>query len=77
MVTSAQPLEGKTTTACNLALALAMGESRVLLIDADLRRPGVHRTLTIDNGTGLSHVLSGQAPIGECCWWRSRTRESG
>ena len=63
MVTSAQPLEGKTTTSCNLALALAIGGARVLLIDADMRRPGVHRTLDLENSVGLSQVLTGQATL--------------
>jgi succinoglycan biosynthesis transport protein ExoP len=63
MVTSAQPLEGKTTIASNLALVLAINGARVLLIDADMRRPGVHRMLTIENGIGLSHVLTGQAAM--------------
>jgi succinoglycan biosynthesis transport protein ExoP len=60
-LTSAQPLEGKTTTACNMAIALAYGGSRVLLIDADMRRPSVSRTLGIENTIGLSHLLTGQS----------------
>src|SRR5207244_10324725 len=41
--------------------ALAYGGSRVLLIDADMRRPSVHRTLGMENSIGLSHLLTGQA----------------
>jgi succinoglycan biosynthesis transport protein ExoP len=62
-VTSAQPLEGKTITAANIAMALAYGGARVLLIDADMRRPGLHRPLRLTNERGLSQVLNGQARV--------------
>jgi polysaccharide biosynthesis transport protein len=64
-VTSSQPLEGKTTAACNLAMALALGGGRVLLIDADMRRPALHKLLGVPNVAGLSHLLVGQAPVRE------------
>src|SRR5262249_28230017 len=63
LVTSAQPLEGKTTTAANVAMALACGGSRVLLIDSDMRQPGLHRPLRLTNERGLSQVLIGQARV--------------
>jgi capsular exopolysaccharide synthesis family protein len=61
--TSGQPLEGKTTTAVNVAMALAYGGARVLIVDADMRRPGLHRPLRLTNERGLSQVLTGQARV--------------
>jgi polysaccharide biosynthesis transport protein len=62
-VTSSQPLEGKTTTACNLGMVLALGGARVLLVDADMRRPGLHTVVGAQNEVGLSHLLVGQARV--------------
>ena len=62
-VTSTQPREGKTTCAANLGLVLAIGGARVLVIDADMRMPSLHKALGLTNSVGLSHVLVGQARI--------------
>lgn len=62
-VTSSTPSEGKSTTAINIALALAEGENNVLLVDGDMRRPTVHKYLGLVQPVGFSTVLSGQASL--------------
>jgi len=63
LLTSATPSEGKTTVAMNLACVLAQRDVRVLLIDADLRRPTVHHRFNINGKVGLSSVLTGSVPL--------------
>src|SRR5579863_8165448 len=63
MVTSALPQEGKSTTSINCAVVLAQKGVRVLLVDCDLRRPSIHKTLGMGPRSGLSNVLTGSATL--------------
>lgn len=63
VVTSSAPNEGKTTTAINIALALAEAEHNVVLVDGDMRRPSLAKFLDLVSSVGFSTVLSGAATL--------------
>jgi len=65
LVTSSGPQEGKTTTATSLAITMAGSGNRVLLVDADMRRPRVHRIFGEDNSVGLSSLILGEGRLDE------------
>ena len=58
-ITSSLAGDGKTTNAVSLAVSIAMAEQRVLLIDADMRKPSVHRYFGLESRNGLSEILAG------------------
>jgi capsular exopolysaccharide synthesis family protein len=70
MIASSNPAEGKSTIAVNLSITLAQGGKRVLLIDADLRRPRIHTYLELPNSKGLSDLLLGTISFEQllCPW---------
>ncbi|HET7037839.1 MAG TPA: polysaccharide biosynthesis tyrosine autokinase [Thermomicrobiaceae bacterium] len=63
LVTSSQPGEGKSTTVANLAMALAQSGRRVVVVDADLRKPTLHQMFKVSNVVGLSSVLMREATL--------------
>jgi len=65
VVTSSVPNEGKSTTAINIALALAEVENNVLLVDGDMRKSIAHKYLNLEGSVGLSTVLSGAVSLSE------------
>ena len=62
LVTSPSPVEGKSTTAANLAVVMAQEGRAVVLVDADLRRPVLHRIFELGNKSGLSNLLLQEVP---------------
>lgn len=65
LVTSAGPREGKTVSAVNIATVISQSNSRVLIVDTDMRRPRVHRIFGLHNEIGLSSLIIGEADYDE------------
>ncbi len=77
VVTSCVPAEGKTTTTLNLAVSLAQTGARVLIIDADMRRPRIHSAFGIENVRGLCNILANETSETETLALLQHEQESG
>ena len=67
VVTSSNPGEGKSTVSSNLAFILSQGGKKVIVVDADLRKPTIHKKFRIDNREGLTEVLIGKRTLKDVC----------
>jgi Mrp family chromosome partitioning ATPase/capsular polysaccharide biosynthesis protein len=65
LITSAAPSEGKSTTAVNLGLSMALSGKRVVILEADLRRPMIHEYLGVNQAPGLSNLMAGTKRLGD------------
>jgi capsular exopolysaccharide synthesis family protein len=65
VITSPNPKEGKSFVAANLAVAMSDGGQRVILVDADYRKPTIHRYFNLENTKGLSNFISGAEPLSD------------
>ncbi|OIK09380.1 tyrosine protein kinase [Bacillus sp. MUM 116] len=81
LITSPRDGEGKSTTAVNLAVSMAQQKKKVLLIDANLRKPSLHTFFKLSNTNGLTDVLTGRLSFGEVVHhteiWRLDVLSSG
>ena len=64
--TSAEPNAGKSTTCCNLGIVMAQTGARVVVVDADMRKPTQHRNFRVSKIEGLSKILGGLSSLDEC-----------
>jgi polysaccharide biosynthesis transport protein len=77
LIASSQPSEGKTTTAVNTALILEQTGAKVLVVDADMRRPRLHSIFDLDNQKGLSSILASKMGESEMLGLIDKHEESG
>ena len=66
LITSSEPQEGKSTTSVNLGLSLALAGKRVVVVDADLRKPMLHEYVGVAQSPGLSNLLAGASMFEDC-----------